>query len=263
MITTNGTTNATTTATRLEDMAAVVARWLRYFFIPGDVTELRALGVSKPRFPKPHVEAGFYDYDHFDKLALDAITITRHAKGVYFTMNPLRHDILSRRANRIEPATTDFLAGDRDVLERRWMLVDLDPERDPLVSATADEKASAVKLADTVANYFSELIWPEPIRADSGNGYHLFYRVHLTNDEAATRTVKAILQWLGTQFDNPACKVDRKVYNASRIVKLPGTMARKGDDTESRPHRRGKLLAVPGVPDTDLFAGLAHGSASG
>jgi hypothetical protein len=40
-------------------------------------------------------------------------------------------------------------------------------------------------------------------------------------------------------------KVDQTVFNASRIVKLYGTVARKGDHTPDRPHRLSRILVAP------------------
>jgi hypothetical protein len=79
--------------------------------------------------------------------------------------------------------------------------------------------------------------------ADSGNGYHLLYRVDLPADDGGL--VERILAALGERFDTPHAKIDRTVFNPARICKLPGTLARKGDSTADRPHRRAKLLEVP------------------
>jgi hypothetical protein len=180
-------------------------------------------------------------------MAYDALRLTPHARGVYFVMNPLRPEILARRANRAEPAASQELACDKDVRVRRWILVDCDPVRDPLVSATDAEKGLARQTADAVRVYLAEMNWPEPIVADSGNGFHLFYRRGLPADDGGD--VRRTLTLLANRFDTPAVKVDRKVFNPSRIVKLPGTWARKGDDVPGRPHRRSRLLWVPGVGD--------------
>jgi len=42
---------------------------------------------------------------------------------------------------------------------------------------------------------------------------------------------------LAIKFDNDVVCVDRNVFNPSRITKLPGTLARKGQATEERPYR--------------------------
>ncbi|MDD3071707.1 MAG: hypothetical protein PHX88_10995, partial [Methanoculleus horonobensis] len=93
--------------------------------------------------------------------------------------------------------------------------------------------------------YLTEQGFPSPIKADSGNGAHLLYRVDLPNDEAATEVVKGALATLDALFSNEAVTVDTANHNAARIWKLYGTLSRKGDNTPERPHRRAKVLAAP------------------
>lgn len=228
----------------IHEAAAKVAGWLRLFFLPGQVTELRALKVSRPGNRKLHTEAGFFDYEHFDEMALHALRITDNARGVYFVMNPLKPTILERRPNRVEPAPSEYLASDNDVIARQWLLVDCDPVKpDPETSATDSEKALAWTAANLVRDYMQGLGWQPPIVADSGNGYHLFYSVEMQAKDDGR--VRRVLNALGVLFDTDLVKIDRKVFNPSRIAKLPGTLARKGEDTAERPHRRAKVLEIP------------------
>src|SRR5438309_1764609 len=122
------------------ELAPLIERALRWFIAPGQVTELRALGVSTASYRRPHVEAGFYDYDHLENMAIAAAHLSGHAKGIYFMLNPLKADLLARRANRLDVAEEGTLAKDQDVLARRWLLIDADPIRDRLISATEHEK---------------------------------------------------------------------------------------------------------------------------
>lgn len=225
-----------------EEAADLLAEQYRLLVAPGQVVELRGLNVQR-NGGRPHVEAGFFDYEHLDDMAKIALHISRYAKGVYFTLNPLHPDLLARRCNRIDWANEGELAKDKDVLHRRWLLIDADPVRDPLVSANDEEKASAYQTILDVRDFLRSRSWPEPILADSGNGYHLLYPVDLpTNDGGA---VERILRALAQRFDSERVKIDRTVFNPSRICKLPGTLARKGDSTPTRPHRRAKLLEAP------------------
>ncbi len=84
------------------------------------------------------------------------------------------------------------------------------------------------------------------MRADSGNGAHLLYRIDLPNDETATEVVKGALATLDALFSNEAVTVDTANHNAARIWKLYGTLSRKGDNTVERPHRRARILSAPG-----------------
>jgi hypothetical protein len=238
------TTAAPSTNTKMtpEEYAARLAQRYKLLIAPGQVVELRALDVQRGN-GRPHVEAGFFDADHLLDMAKAALEVTPHARGVYFTLNPLRPELLARRCNRIAWAKDGELAKDRDVVARRWLLVDADPVRDPLISATDGEKAEARAAALAVMEYLRGRGWPDPILADSGNGFHLLYRVDLPADDGGL--IERVLKALAAQFDSDRVKIDRTVFNASRICKLPGTLARKGDNTKDRPHRRAKLLEAP------------------
>src|SRR5262249_54197653 len=122
-----------------------IAEWLRVFIAPDQVTELRALKVCR-KGERPHTESGFFDFAHLDKMAraANALSVPKSAKGLYFTLNPLKPDLLAHRANRIGWAEEGELATDKDVLRRTWFFVDADPERDRYVSATDAEKAASL-----------------------------------------------------------------------------------------------------------------------
>jgi hypothetical protein len=234
-----------------------IAAALRLFVEPGQVVELRAIKVSRGA-GRPHTEAGFYDYAHLDEMAADALNLTQHARAVYFTLNPLKPDVLARRANRVAWAEEGELTADKDITRRRWFLVDVDPDRDANVSSTDAEKALALDVADAVMLHFQPLGWPEPAITDSGNGYHLLYRVDLPSDDGGL--LKRCLQALAARFDTERVHVDQKVFNPGRICKMPGTWARKGDSIAERPHRRAELLRVPEVltpVSRDLLEALA------
>jgi hypothetical protein len=228
-----------TTGQRVQHLADNV----RPLFEPGQVIELRALAVKHNSTARPHIEAGFFDTDHLTALARCALHLTPKAKGVYFTLNPLKPELLYRRCNRIEWAEEGELAKDKDVLRRRWLLVDADPIRDAFVSATEEEKAAALDIARAVREHLAARGWPAPILADSGNGFHLLYRIDLDANDGGL--VERILQALAARFNTDRVKIDTKVFNPARICKLPGTWARKGDNTPTRPHRWSKLLEVP------------------
>jgi hypothetical protein len=220
-----------------------VARWLRVFIAPGQVTELRALKVRRGRY-RPHVEAGFFDFENLEEMAEAALEVTPYAAGVYFIPNPLKPEILARRACRMDWAEDGELAKDKDVLCRRWLLVDIDPVRDALISATRKEKAAAREVAKRVRAELAERGWGQPILGDSGNGYHLLYPVNLPNDDASTQMLERVLLALAQRYSTERVTIDKAVFNAGRLCKVPGTWARKGSDTVDRPHRQAKLLGM-------------------
>jgi putative DNA primase/helicase len=225
-----------------DDVAANVESALRALVDEDQVIELRAIKVADQN---GLTVSGFFDSEHFDEMANAAAELTRTADGVYFTLNPLNNKLLERQPNQI--AVVKNAAKDNDVLRRRWLLIDADPVRPSDVSSTDPEKASARELIEKVRDELGELGWPQPVLADSGNGYHLLYRIDLPADDGGL--VKRVLTALANRFETGRVKLDQKVFNPARIVKLYGTKARKGAYTEDRPHRWARLLDIPSELD--------------
>ena len=208
--------------------------------LAGGVVEVRALadGVTHSGY--------FDDYERLAR-AVGALDADPSVAGIYVTLNTPNPALLARRANRIKMRLSrkDATTADADILRRRWLPVDIDPVRPSGVSSTDAEHDAAIAAANRIAAYLAEQGFPEPIRADSGNGAHLLYRVDLPNDEAATALVKGVLTTLDALFSNDCVTVDTANHNAARIWKLYGTVSRKGDNTPERPHRRARVLAAP------------------
>jgi hypothetical protein len=227
------------TSKPLPDNSAIMSA-LQTLFSPGDVVELRAFGSGG----RKQVNAGYFDSDHWELLAEQAAALSSREAAVYITLNPVEPQLLSRYSNRIEPYAAK-LTTDSQILRRRWLLIDLDPVRPSGTSATPLQLSAARIMALDVNGYLHRLGWPMPIIAESGNGYHLVYSIDLPNDESSTALVKAVLTTLADRFDDAMTKVDQAVFNASRVCKLYGTVANKGDHTETMPWRLSKILHSP------------------
>jgi putative DNA primase/helicase len=225
--------------------------------------ELRALGVHTEDIDYPVTVSGLFDALHRDELVQEAIRLSEdgHAKGVYLTLNPVNPSFAKQPWNQIHPARKGNSVGDEGILARRWLLLDLDrvkPQGTSELSATDAEKQSVQSLAEAVKGYLDEEGWPEPVVADSGNGVHLLYRIDLPADDGGL--VERVLKALAGMFNNSQGTVDTAVFNPSRIVRLYGTWARKGEESEERPHRRARVVSIPEpveVVDRGLLEALA------
>ena len=158
--------------------------------------------------------------------------------GIYWSLNALRAD-LTRAAS------------DRDVIGRRWFLVDIDPVR-PSEDAPANEaeRGQVAVVAGAIISHLSGLGWPDPIVVDSGNGIQLLYRVDLPATDLARQWIRAVLVRLSERFTGPGATVDTTVHNASRIARLPGTWNRKGEQSADRPYRMAEILSRPQTIET-------------
>lgn len=220
-------------------------------------------GVFEVRGVKPRAVSGYFDTEHLEEAvrAIESLDASGISEGLYLTINEVNPALLSRRANRIEtklppgaPTTADA-----DIIRRRWLLVDIDPERPSGISSTDEEHVRALEMAGRVAGFLTEFCgFPAPVRADSGNGAHLLYRIDLPNDEESKALITRCLQALGAAFSGRGCDIDQTVFNAARIGRLYGTVARKGDHTPERPHRRSKILEVPEVIEVVPREALAN-----
>jgi hypothetical protein len=220
---------------------AEILRALRVFVVPGDVAELRALGVTSPDYRRPHIVSGYYD--DLEVMARDAAAVAPRAKGAYFTLNPVDHALLARSYNRCRPVDHEALTSDPNIVRRRWLPVDLDPVRPAEVSASEEEHAAALERARTIFRFLRAEGWPDPVIADSGNGAHLVYPIDLPRDDGGR--VERVLKTLAFRFDDERVAVDTTTHNPARIWKLYGTPARKGDSILDRPHRLARLLHIP------------------
>jgi hypothetical protein len=233
------------TPPRPPQAAARVAGWLRqYFVVAGQAIELRVIHKDGS------ITAGFFDHDHLDLMADHGLRLSQSAgvKGAYFTLNPLRPEVLGRAglANQLRKARKGEIASAADVAARRWLFVDVDPVRPGNCSATDAEKAAALATALRARDFLAGQGWPAPLLADSGNGYHLLYRVDLPADDGGL--VRRVLQALATRFDDAATEIDTKVHDAPRITKLYGGRACKGEPTDERPHRWTGIVDAPAEP---------------
>ena len=214
--------------------AEMCRKALRILFEPDAVVELRAVGGRNGTNRWNDPVGGFYD-DH-TRLVQDAGRINGNYAGVYVTLNPPRPETLAWSKNRLTSKPRK-LTGDTHVASRRWLYLDFDPVRMSDVSATGDEQEAAFCRAREVREWLTSRDWPEPVRASSGNGAHLLYRIDEPNSDESRQLVMDCLKSLSFRFSDDKVDVDVKTGNASRIVKLYGSLACKGDEIEGRPHR--------------------------
>ena len=228
------------------DPAAIRAA-LALILEPGQVTEVRAFAATTPRDAWPKILSGYFD--DAAKLAA-AVGELRSAEGIYIVPNPVKPDLLSRANNRLRGVKKGEATSDTHVTRRRFLLVDIDADRESGISSTDDEHAAALAVAGQIAEDLGNEGWPRPLVADSGNGGHLMYRVDLAADQDAAELFDRLLAALAERYDDAAepvrrWHVDQTVKNPSRLWKLYGTLAAKGDDTRVRPHRMARLLSAP------------------
>lgn len=228
---------------------AAISRWLRTFhpvFDSPHGVELRALNVLGKR-----AVCEVFSHLDLDRLAHRASELdAAGASGVYFTLNPLRPDLIGSPAS----CRAD------DVIERRWLPIDIDPVRPKDTSSSEAELEAAWRVLDRCRGQLDTAGLSGHVVGCSGNGWHLCYPVKLPNDEASRQLVRSVLRGLhercsdtltpeeeerlksGLPLETAKARVDVSTFDAPRIWKLYGTKARKGQPAEGRPHRWATLF---------------------
>jgi len=197
------------------------------------ILELRAIwpGRSKPPVTE-HFRAETYPTIDARKEAFERSALHHNAQGYncYIVMNPIAPDFEGKAAS------------DRDIAYRDLLLIDIDRAAKAKEPASDAEIEEARKLADDVEAYLSTRWDGQPIRVMSGNGHHIYLPLSdVPNSDAATRAIEQFLKTLAKKFNNAQVRIDTTVFNASRITKVIGTVARKGTEAPGRPYRMARL----------------------
>ena len=201
------------------------------------ILELRAIWPptvlpSKSPITK-HFRATEFQSTEACKEAFESEALRLNALGynIYIVMNPIKSTFVGSAVK------------DEDISYRDLLLIDIDRAQKANQPATDEEVEASKLLADTVMAYLATNEWPEPIRVMSGNGHHLYYVLpDVANDDESKQYVQSLLKSLAAEFDNDTVKIDTTVFNASRITKVVGTVARKGVESDGRPYRMARVV---------------------
>src|SRR5436190_9375229 len=236
-------------------------RWLRpdrealgsfwdVFVRPGETHEVRVPKTRKGAARLFGTVAAYFN--NREAFVREAARLTGlDAQAVYLTLNPVKPDLRARADNRLV-SNIAATSTDNDVIWRRHFLVDCDPTRPSETSATDAERDEALAVRDAVCDYLTDLGWPAPVsKLMSGNGGGLVYRVDLANTPENTDLIEGCLATIGALFGTATVEIDQTVANPSRLTKVPGTVAAKGDDCPDG-GRRWRVAAATLSPDAGV-----------
>ena len=209
---------------------------------PGDIVEIRSID------PKPTISG----YFRADSPNIPGQIARYPGRTFYQTINCVNPGCYSRGQHEALTANPKETTSDKDIIGYNWILIDADPVRPSGVSATDLEKENAHTVARKVFYQLRKLGFCEPIVADSGNGYHLLYKIKA--ELSSKDTISDFLKVLDMWFSSDTVLIDTAVFNPARITKLYGTIARKGANTQDRPYRFSRILHVPAEVKTTPMA---------
>jgi len=202
--------------------------------------------------------SGFFDNEEALISQVEKFDVQDATIGIFAVMNTITkgsHQV----TNQISKAKKT--TKDKDIEKRQSLLIDIDPARASgfkKFCSTEDEKRQALLVRNQVLGLLSGEGWPDPCEVDSGNGYHLLYRIDLPNDAESKSLIRTFLKMLNKLLPDELrglAEIDTSVHNASRVTKLPGTTVRKSKG-KGRPWRESRIMFLPDhfevVPEAQL-----------
>lgn len=210
-----------------------IRKWHSIFKRDDELFEIRLLGDRTWSGYFYDVEQAIEKLQPYDNL------------NIYFSVNEVKRACASRSQFGCFQQVKGTATSKQDIEHRWWIPIDVDCERPSGVSSTNEEKALAHKKAGDVFRFLKANGFSEPIVCDSSSGYHIYLPIDMENTPEAEVTIKSFLEILGNNFTDDHVKIDNVLFDANRIIRLPGSFGRKGRNTEERPHRQAKILSVP------------------
>ena len=203
----------------------------------GEPVEIRIFGKRG----RSNILSGYFTdpvkaADALERISLSGCTVC-------WTINQIHPGCLAR-TQRNQIVQSDVTTSDKDVIRRLWLPIDLDPDRPSGCSASADELSAAEALAEKIVSTLTSTGYPDPLKIHSGNGVHLLFPMNAPNTPEADAACQSFLLDVGRKFDNESVHIDSGIFNASRVMKAPGTCATKGSHSPDldRPWRMARLF---------------------
>lgn len=180
--------------------------------------------------------------------------------NIYFTLNAINPACYDREQHDRIVTKPKSTTSDNDIVGRDWILIDIDTKKPSDTNSTDEEKEMAKEVVNNVFKFLRDEGFEKPVVCDSGNGFHILYKIAMKNSNENTTICKEFLQVLDMLFSNPNVEIDCTTHNASRVCKLYGTFSRKGSNTKKRPQRESKILRIPDeikITPNEYFAKVA------
>lgn len=164
---------------------------------------------------------------------------------IYFVLNEIDPACYGRKQCEKFVNGAKITTNDSDIINRRWVLCDFDPVRRSGTNSTDEQLGYAHQKAQAVFRFLRDRGFSEPVICKSGNGYHCLYRIDEPATDEVTEIIKNFFKYMSSIFTDDKVDFDVKNFNAARISKLYGTVAKKGANIEGMPWRMSDIVYVP------------------
>lgn len=157
---------------------------------------------------------------HFDKSeigqAVQWSMANNGKRDVYININRIEEDYQQQHHSRI---------GEHDIDRRIWLLIDLDAEGGKKTNPPKENIDMAMAIAEQIKEDLETLyLWPKPLIAATGNGYHMLYPISCKADDATDTLIQQVTEYIAESYSMPGIVKIDKLHDRSRIVRLYGTI---------------------------------------
>lgn len=116
--------------------------------------------------------------------------------NIYFTLNAINPACYDREQHDRIVAKPKSTTSDNDIVGRDWILIDIDTKKPSDTNSTDEEKEMAKEVVNNVFKFLRDEGFEKPVVCDSGNGFHLLYKIAMKNSNENTTICKEFLQVL-------------------------------------------------------------------
>lgn len=200
----------------------------------GGVTEIRVIEQG-PERSKPLIA-----YVDNAESFVEICSSNNDTANVYVGIQPRPLNLFDRAPNRVAGKTAGGKIEDIEVVAAQ--VIDIDPKRPKNHASTDEELANTVRAAELISAKFTLEGFVPPQMMLSGNGVQLWFAYtpivlddtnrELVMENARLFEIKA-REYVAAIED---VSVD-SMFDLARIIKSIGTVSRKGENTDARPHR--------------------------
>lgn len=213
-----------------------IQKWWNVFVGDGRFTEVRILGKF--------TYSGYFK--SIDSLVSQIEPYSNmEDEQIYFTLNTIDPACYGRQQSEKIVKSPKITTNDNDIIHRDWVMCDFDPIRKSGTNASEEEFELAHQKAQEVFRFLRDKGFEAPVICKSGNGWHLLYKIDADVSDEATETIKGFFKYMGMNFSDDRVEFDEKNFNAARVCKLYGTMAKKGANLQDRPWRMSEIVYSP------------------
>ena len=213
-----------------------IQKWWNVFVGDGRFTEVRILGKF--------TYSGYFK--SVDNLVSQIEPYSNmEDEQIYFTLNTIDPACYGRQQSEKIVKSPKITTNDNDIIHRDWVMCDFDPIRKSGTNASEEEFELAHQKAQEVFRFLRDKGFEAPVICKSGNGWHLLYKIDVNVSDEATETIKGFFKYMGMKFSDDRVEFDEKNFNAARVCKLYGTMAKKGANLQDRPWRMSEIVYSP------------------